>query len=185
MDDESYRILDTEEDLTYLASFGNSIMAEISRLNALLSSQLKNSFLSSISHELRSPLHGVLASVEFLQDTPLTAFQQEMTSIIGSCGRTLLDTLNHVLDYAKLRRPTTHRGEGTKSRSRSRRARRGSASAGMPSSHKATSVDLRVLTEEVLEGVYAGGGLSRNTTAHQSPRTTPLYPFLPRNLFLP
>jgi signal transduction histidine kinase len=67
------RILDPDEDLAYLVSFGNSIMAEVARLDALLNSQLKDSFLSSISHELRPPLHGVLASVEFLQDSPLNS----------------------------------------------------------------------------------------------------------------
>lgn len=43
-------------------------MAEVSRLSALVDSQLKVDFISSISHELRSPLHGILASVEFLED---------------------------------------------------------------------------------------------------------------------
>lgn len=43
------RVLDPDEDMTYLASFGNSIMAEVSRLDALVGSQLKNSFVSSIS----------------------------------------------------------------------------------------------------------------------------------------
>lgn len=47
----STRILEPEEDLTYLASFGNSIMAEISRMEAVVTSQAKNSFTSSISHE--------------------------------------------------------------------------------------------------------------------------------------
>jgi signal transduction histidine kinase len=43
-------------------------MAEISRLLALVTSRKKVDFVSSVSHELRSPLHGILASVEFLKD---------------------------------------------------------------------------------------------------------------------
>jgi signal transduction histidine kinase len=43
-------------------------MAEVSRLSALVASQMKVDFISSISHELRSPLHGILACVEFLKD---------------------------------------------------------------------------------------------------------------------
>lgn len=57
----STRTLCPVEDLTYLAAFGNSVMAEVARLSALVITQMKTDFISSISHELRSPLHGVLA----------------------------------------------------------------------------------------------------------------------------
>jgi signal transduction histidine kinase len=50
------------------AAWGNSIMVEVSRLSALVAARMKVDFVSSISHELRSPLHGILASVEFLQE---------------------------------------------------------------------------------------------------------------------
>jgi hypothetical protein len=105
------RVLDPDEDLTYLAAFGNSIMAEVFRLKTVMNSQMKNSFISEINHELRSPLHNVLASVEFLQDSTMNEQQQEMVSIIGFCGRTLLDTLNHVLDFTKLRNAPRHTQE--------------------------------------------------------------------------
>jgi len=91
------RILCPIEDLTYLAAFGNSIMAEVSRLSAMVLTQMKSDFISSISHELRSPLHGVLASVEFLQETDLTELQADMINNINASGRVLLDTVNHIL----------------------------------------------------------------------------------------
>jgi signal transduction histidine kinase len=152
------RVLDPDEDLTYLAAFGNSIMAEVSRLNAVMSSQMKNSFISGISHELRSPLHGVLASVEFLQDSTMSERQQEMVSIIGFCGRTLLDTLNHVLDFTKLRNapknpPETGRRNQPNDFSFSRDR----------ILQESISVDLRVLTEEVIEGVYVGNCFSKSS----------------------
>jgi signal transduction histidine kinase len=152
------RVLDPEEDLTYLAAFGNSIMAEVSRLNAVTSSQMKNSFISGISHELRSPLHGVLASVEFLQDSTMSEQQQEMVSIIGFCGRTLLDTLNHVLDFTKLRNAPKHTPESGRrnqpnefSFSRDRLLQ------------ESIPVDLRLLTEEVIEGVYVGNCFAKSS----------------------
>ena len=86
------RIFDEQEDLTYLSAFGHSLMAELSRIETLAADKAKETFISSISHELRSPLHGVLASVEFLQETKLSAFQQEMSHTILKSGRTLLDT---------------------------------------------------------------------------------------------
>lgn len=69
-------------------------MAEVSRLSALVLTQMKTDFISSISHELRSPLHGVLASVEFLQETDLTEVQADMIGNINASGRVLLDTIN-------------------------------------------------------------------------------------------
>ena len=67
-------------------------MAELSRLETLAADKAKGTFISSVSHELRSPLHGVLAGVEFLQESELSPFHQEMVSTISMAGRTLLDT---------------------------------------------------------------------------------------------
>lgn len=91
------RYFDENENTTYLSTWGHSLMAELSRLETLAADKAKGTFISSVSHELRSPLHGMLAGVEFLQESPLDAFQQEMTHTINSAGRTLLDT--YVIPY--------------------------------------------------------------------------------------
>ena len=99
-------------------------MAEISRLATIDADHKKSDFIGSISHELRSPLHGVLASAEFLAGTELDAFQssliwtieryvrrqrghtfiyhQVFLTSLYSCGQTLLDTINHVLDFSRI-----------------------------------------------------------------------------------
>lgn len=87
-----FRVFDEQEDLTYLSAFGHSLMAELSRVETLAADRAKETFISSISHELRSPLHGILAGAEFLQDTKLSQFQEEMSHTILKAGRTLLDT---------------------------------------------------------------------------------------------
>ncbi|KAK4118613.1 hypothetical protein N657DRAFT_368423 [Parathielavia appendiculata] len=89
-----------ETDLSLVSAFGTSVMAEVSRLEALAASNAKSHFLSSISHELRSPLHGILASSELLRGSisdPTLLFTLDM---LDSCGTTLLDTFNNLLDYA-------------------------------------------------------------------------------------
>lgn len=91
-----------ESEVAYLQAFTNSVMVEISRLDAITANKMKSDFISSISHEFRSPLHGVLASAEFLRDSDLTASQLEFISTIQNCSGTLLDTINHVLDYSKI-----------------------------------------------------------------------------------
>lgn len=138
------------EDLNYLAAFGNSIMAEVARLDVVGADRVKSDFISSISHELRSPLHGILASVELLQETPIDLFQHGMIDTIERCGRTLLDTIQHVLDFAKI---------NTYTRSRSGRAKKtGSGSLppllGTPS--RSIDTDLSLLTEDVVDSVFAG-----------------------------
>jgi signal transduction histidine kinase/CheY-like chemotaxis protein len=77
-------------------------MVEVSRLDYIIANDMKSDFISSISHEFRSPLHGILASSEFLQDSKLEITQDELVSTIRTCGSTLLDTIDHLLDYSKI-----------------------------------------------------------------------------------
>ncbi|KAE9378835.1 hypothetical protein N431DRAFT_148177 [Stipitochalara longipes BDJ] len=95
-------VFTVDSELAYLSAFTNSLMVEISRLDALTSNKMKSDFISSISHEFRSPLHGILASAEFLRESELNASQMEFISTIQNCSGTLLDTINHVLDYSKI-----------------------------------------------------------------------------------
>ncbi|RMY71154.1 hypothetical protein D0863_05351 [Hortaea werneckii] len=137
------RYFDPSVEMNYLAAFGHSLTAELARLNALASEKAKGSFISSISHELRSPLHGVLAGAEFLQESNLTPYQQEMTLTITLAGRTLLNTVDQILDYSKI---------SNRSRN-SNRASGGSISSEAGQGLFAESFDLAKLTEEVVESV--------------------------------
>ncbi len=67
-------------------------MAEWARIDTEIADQKKSDFTGSISHELRSPLHGILASAEFLAETS-AGWSKGLVETIDSCGRTLLDTI--------------------------------------------------------------------------------------------
>jgi signal transduction histidine kinase len=67
-------------------------MAEWSRIDTEIADQKKGDFIGSISHELRSPLHGILASAEFLEEVT-NGWEKQLVETIDSCGRTLLDTI--------------------------------------------------------------------------------------------
>ncbi|KAH7393002.1 sensor histidine kinase-like protein/response regulator [Pyrenochaeta sp. MPI-SDFR-AT-0127] len=146
------RLMSPENELPYLQAFGNTITSEVARLSAQKADRAKTTFIASISHELRSPLHGILGSVEFLRDTVSSAYQESLVSSIEICGKTLLDTIDHVLDYAKinkLRSATSkrkQRGEG--------RVRR------LPADNSILGVtadfDLAQLVEEVCDTVCTG-----------------------------
>lgn len=90
------RLFTTEGELSYLRAYATTVMGEVHRLNALNSKKVKGDFLSSLSHELRSPLHGVIAAVDLLHGTALDVFQGDAIHIVETSGRTLLDTLDHV-----------------------------------------------------------------------------------------
>ncbi|KAK3333088.1 hypothetical protein B0T19DRAFT_458192 [Cercophora scortea] len=87
-------------DISLVSAFGNSVMAEVSRLEALAASRAKSNFVSSISHELRSPLHGILASSELLREGLTDHSLLSTLDMLDSCGTTLLDTFNNLLDHA-------------------------------------------------------------------------------------
>jgi hypothetical protein len=70
--------------------------------------QVKTTFMSSLSHELRSPLHGILGSVQLMRCTMLDSFQSSMVNSIAVCGRTLLETVQHLLDHAERKEPSTN-----------------------------------------------------------------------------
>lgn len=90
------RVFTSEQELSYLSAFSNSIMAEVARLDTRLADSAKADFISSISHELRSPLHGILGMADLLKDTSIDGQQQSHISTIETCGKTLLETINHV-----------------------------------------------------------------------------------------
>lgn len=54
------QIFSRETELGFFQAFGNSVMAEISRLASMAADRQKADFIGSISHEFRSPLHGKL-----------------------------------------------------------------------------------------------------------------------------
>ena len=95
-------VFTVDSEIAYLAAYTNSITVEISRLDAIRADQAKADFISSISHEFRSPLHGILASAEFLRELTVDENQSELISTIQNCGRTLLETIDHVLDFSKI-----------------------------------------------------------------------------------
>ncbi|RYG12399.1 MAG: response regulator, partial [Caulobacteraceae bacterium] len=59
-------------------------------------------FLGVISHELRTPMNGVLGAAQLLGATRLEPTQREYLSIIRNSGDNLLSLLNDILDMTKI-----------------------------------------------------------------------------------
>lgn len=105
---------DTE--MRFVSAFCNIIVAETKRLEVLGTDKAKSDFISSISHELRSPLHGILGSCELLSDHGLDDTATIFLKQIDSCGRTLLETIDHLLDFANLKSQRLAKGTVKSSR---------------------------------------------------------------------
>ncbi|KAI7493856.1 hypothetical protein KC357_g880 [Hortaea werneckii] len=151
------RLFSQESEVAYLSAFNDVAIAEVHRIEAQNSDSAKSDFISSISHELRSPLHGILGSVECLQDQDSDSFTAALISQIEICGRTLLDIVDHLLDFSKINQISKHQvgssGDG-------QRRKLAPPSAG--ASHlggilaQDSDVSLDEITEEVVEtAVYS------------------------------
>lgn len=95
-------VFTTEIEVAFVRAFVNSIGVICGHLAAAFGEKQKSQFISSMSHELRSPLHGILASTELLYGTPLSVIQTDLCDTVDLCGQTLLDTLSQILDYSKV-----------------------------------------------------------------------------------
>ena len=66
-----------------------------------LANKAKAAFLATMTHEIRTPINGVLGMVDLLSYTPLTEKQKRYVDSISQCSELLLNVLNDTLDYSK------------------------------------------------------------------------------------
>ncbi len=64
--------------------------------------QAKGRFLANVSHEMRTPLNGVLAMADILRETTLTEAQIEIVEMLATSAQMLLTQIEDVLDIAKI-----------------------------------------------------------------------------------
>ncbi|CAG8908399.1 unnamed protein product [Penicillium egyptiacum] len=95
-----HRVFTSNDELAFLLTFGTSVMAEVHRLGAHFADRAKSDLLSGLSHELRSPLHGIFGTAELFHDTVMDALQRGFIHTISSCAYTLLGSINQLLEYA-------------------------------------------------------------------------------------
>ena len=58
--------------------------------------------VANVTHELRTPVNGVLGLAQNLLDTELDSEQRENVELIEQCCRNMIKIINNILDFSKL-----------------------------------------------------------------------------------
>ena len=107
-----YRYLDEEKKDIFLCATDNTEdylqeQKQIEQLKAVMleaakANEAKSSFLSSISHDMRTPLNGILGFTDLALNTRNQAQKQDYLTKIAASGSMMLDLVNDVLDLSKV-----------------------------------------------------------------------------------
>lgn len=89
-----------EEERTKLAALANDLTQ--AKETAEQANRAKSDFLATISHELRTPMNGVLGMTELLLSSGLDEDQTSYAQTVRESGESLLTILNDILDLSKL-----------------------------------------------------------------------------------
>jgi signal transduction histidine kinase/DNA-binding response OmpR family regulator len=103
-------IADHDGRLIELQRTGHDITARIASERALAdasehaesASRAKSRFLAIVSHEVRTPLNGVLGMANLLIDSGLSQEQQTYAKSIKTSGEALLSLIEEILDFSKI-----------------------------------------------------------------------------------
>ncbi len=72
------------------------------RDRALESTRLKSQFLATMSHEMRTPMNGIVGMADLLLGTDLDSEQTEYAQTVSLCAESLLNLINDTLDFSKI-----------------------------------------------------------------------------------
>lgn len=89
-----------EKQTTKLRNLAVEHQKETERAEA--ASRAKSEFLAMVSHDIRTPLNGVLGMAELLKLSELTDAQRLQVETIQKCGEGLQTLLNDILDLSKI-----------------------------------------------------------------------------------
>ena len=91
--------------IIYLLDISEKLEAEeklkASRDEAKEASHAKSRFLATMSHEMRTPLHGLIASMDMIQTSSLSDADQQLFKTARECTTRALEQVNGILDHTR------------------------------------------------------------------------------------
>jgi PAS domain S-box-containing protein len=100
LEKSSHQLAQSQQRLRKNLALVEQANAELERLN-----RMKNNFLGMVSHEFKTPLTGILSSVEFLLTNPSadrSAEERQLLETVYQCGARLNGIVNDLLKVARL-----------------------------------------------------------------------------------
>lgn len=73
-----------------------------SRDDAVRTALMKTQFAATVSHEVRTPLNGVVGMLDMLKEMRLTKRQQECVDVAWNSSHALIELINDILDFSKM-----------------------------------------------------------------------------------
>ena len=75
---------------------------ERAREEAISSSRAKSRFLATVSHEIRTPINGIIGALGLIENSALTKDQKQLINVVKYSAESLLLIVNDILDFSKL-----------------------------------------------------------------------------------
>ncbi|HVL76626.1 MAG TPA: EAL domain-containing protein [Noviherbaspirillum sp.] len=73
-----------------------------SRDDAVRTALMKTQFAATVSHEVRTPLNGVVGMLDMLKEMPLSKRQQECVDVAWNASRALIELTDDILDFSRM-----------------------------------------------------------------------------------
>ncbi|MEI6705288.1 MAG: PAS domain S-box protein, partial [Deltaproteobacteria bacterium] len=90
-----------KEDITARKEMEASLL--VAKEKAEAANHAKDEFLAVMSHEMRTPMNGVIGMSRMLLESGLSPEQQEYAEIICTCGENLLAIVDDVLSFTRIK----------------------------------------------------------------------------------
>ena len=99
-----YRLINLRERKLFLRGKRQRSIVELKRARdkAEEASRAKSAFLANMSHEIRTPMNGIIGSLALLDSTDSPERRGTLIRVARQAADGLLQTLNEILDFAKL-----------------------------------------------------------------------------------
>lgn len=99
-----YRLISLRERKLFLRGKRQRSIIELKRARdrAEEASRAKSAFLANMSHEIRTPMNGIIGSLALLESTESAERRGTLVQVARQAADGLLQTLNEILDFAKL-----------------------------------------------------------------------------------